>query len=257
MLAYHLHTIFGGFDFIRYGYLAVDIFFVLSGYVMARTYEPRFSAGLGPAQFLAARYHRLAPTMAVGAVLGCALALVLGAGIEIAPIFAATLALVPQPGLRPFILNRPTWSIFFEVFANLVHAAMLWRVRARFLVTLVATCILALVPFWLAGDFNTGSRWQNFAGGFPRVIATYCLGILAFRANVPLPHLPVPLVPVAGYLGALSFPLYATHYPVLLSAKVFDLGPLAGIACSLAIAAGMVAAPPIRWRSVGFRRASA
>ena len=43
------------------GYLAVDLFFMLSGYVMARTYEPRMARGFSPAAFFLARYRRLWP----------------------------------------------------------------------------------------------------------------------------------------------------------------------------------------------------
>jgi uncharacterized membrane protein len=37
------------------GYLAVDFFFVLSGFVLDRTYRPRFAAGLGVRAFMLAR----------------------------------------------------------------------------------------------------------------------------------------------------------------------------------------------------------
>jgi peptidoglycan/LPS O-acetylase OafA/YrhL len=50
----------------RSGYLAVDLFFVLSGFVLAHAYEGRFRAGLGPAGFAAIRYLRFYPLYLVG-----------------------------------------------------------------------------------------------------------------------------------------------------------------------------------------------
>src|ERR1700741_4639067 len=54
-------------------HLAVDLFFVLSGYVMAHGYEKKLSQGLSEAQFLVIRFWRIWPTMAIGALLGVSL----------------------------------------------------------------------------------------------------------------------------------------------------------------------------------------
>lgn len=51
-------------------WIAVDVFFALSGYVTARTYEARLGRDLSAGGFLAARLRRLWPVMAVGALLG-------------------------------------------------------------------------------------------------------------------------------------------------------------------------------------------
>ena len=49
------------------GYLAVDLFFVLSGFVIANAYEARLASGLSAKRFLALRYVRLWPVYAAGA----------------------------------------------------------------------------------------------------------------------------------------------------------------------------------------------
>ena len=54
------------------GYLAVDFFFVLSGFVLSHAYEQRFRNGLGVRQFARSRVRRLAPPMWIGVLLGVA-----------------------------------------------------------------------------------------------------------------------------------------------------------------------------------------
>ena len=61
------------------GHLAVDFFFMLSGFIMARTYEPRLQGRtIGAGQFLMGRYRRLGPAMAAGASTGLAIYLAAG-----------------------------------------------------------------------------------------------------------------------------------------------------------------------------------
>lgn len=69
----HRHVWFGLEGWLAHGYLAVDFFFMLSGYVMARTYEQRLSEGYGAWRFMAARYRRLWPVMALGTLFGAPL----------------------------------------------------------------------------------------------------------------------------------------------------------------------------------------
>lgn len=60
-----------GSGIFRSGFLAVDLFFVLSGYVMARTYDERFTV-LGIRSFMTRRYRTLAAPFIVGCVIGAA-----------------------------------------------------------------------------------------------------------------------------------------------------------------------------------------
>ena len=56
------------------GYLAVDFFFALSGFVIARTYDVRLAAGLGVAAFIERRLIRLYPLYLIGLLLGLVVA---------------------------------------------------------------------------------------------------------------------------------------------------------------------------------------
>ena len=280
----HIHAIWPEFpDLAGYAYLAVDFFFTLSGFVMARTYEVRLRAGYGGYRFFRARVKRLWPVMAVGAVLALPFAW------RDHPDLVTFLAIaVPNMLLLPtfavveiFGLNLPAWSIFFELFANAMHGLVLARIRTGWLalLNLLLLIVLAVCARYY-GSLDLGSLQGNVLGGLARVAFTYTLGILLWRlfgdrAPLPVPPLlallamPVlfslpawygplswrldlafvvagcPLIlwgglrmrgfrRVAGAAGALSFPLYAVHYPLLLGAEALRLLPLAGLAVALA-----------------------
>ena len=73
VMIYHLPVIFG-FN-IPHAYLAVDLFFMLSGWVMAYSYEERIGQGLAFKQFALQRLARLYPLYGVALALGFSLAL--------------------------------------------------------------------------------------------------------------------------------------------------------------------------------------
>ena len=56
-------------NFIAHGFLAVDFFFCLSGFVMAYAYDDRLK-GMGLMAFFKARIIRLHPLVVLGGVLG-------------------------------------------------------------------------------------------------------------------------------------------------------------------------------------------
>jgi peptidoglycan/LPS O-acetylase OafA/YrhL len=278
VLGLHTRAIYGDHGWIfGKGYLAVDLFFMLSGYVMARTYDPRFAAGLGPVRFFVSRYRRLWPVMAVGSVIGLPK---LWLELQNPSAFAWTagfnLLLLPVPQEGPgFPLNIPAWSILFELTANLIHGLVLWRLRLRWLVLLAIATLPAI--FWVGhgyGTFDVGAHTFDFFAGLPRVFLSYLIGMILWKLwrdepGIPLPPalalvaMPIlfaaawvmgladwrldlvfivaacPLLIAGGLrlrseaqgagaaalaLGALSFPLYAVHMPVLQGMHLLGYG---------------------------------
>lgn len=180
------------------GYLAVDLFFLLSGYVMARAFEPAFAAGLTPGQFVRARYIRLWPTMTIGGLL-CLPFFLEQYGAALLPVAAVNLLMLPLPILGlAFPLNGPGWSIFFELVANALHGAVLWRMTAARIAILVAAmaAVLALVAALSQQSIEVGMRPDAFWAGVPRVLMSYGGGILLWRLWRDSPPLAVP--PLAG-----------------------------------------------------------
>lgn len=299
-MLHHVNLWFGGLpgDWSRGG-LSVDLFFVISGYVMARTYEERLISGrMSPGRFLLIRYRRLLPIYAVGAALGASYLAFGGVGpLEVALALGLALLFLPAPFIdnsfspssnRMFTVNNPGWSLFFEIAANAVHGAMLARVRTR---VLAATWMVMLV-FLTASITQTGwvQALASDADWLPtslRVATSYCAGILIFRVNaarLPIPGalaLPVflaaivlggffsppafsvlfvaalsPAIVIAAIrwqapaawsaLGALSYPLYATHGPVVQIGARLGLPPPLLLVLALAVATVLTFAIELR-----------
>ncbi len=256
-----------------HAFLAVDLFFVMSGVVIGRAYEPALrSATMSFGQYVKVRLVRLYPTIALGALVGFAAVLILGLSLRF-PLWEALLAqllFIPLfgVGFDVFLLNGVQWSLFFELAANFVHAAF-----AKWLTTpVLALVVIIALPLYIFSVFfyqtgSTGPEVSNFLGGFPRVAYSFAVGLLinrlASRGTLRIPKLPflplalvvfavlaaplantgrlaltydviavsvvipclvalatvatVPAWAVSGalWLGAISYPLYALHYPLL------------------------------------------
>ena len=185
VLVHHSAFQAGSYKLLESGYLAVDLFFMLSGFVVAAAYEKRLADGLAVSAFFGMRLKRLYPVMALGIVAGAGIALASGqrgsavlirlpAQLLFVPIFAGTLGVFP--------LNGVQWSLFFELFANGVHALVLrrWSVRALQW-TAGAALLVLLVAAQRNASFVVGDRGSNFLGGFPRVLFSYGVGVIFFR----------------------------------------------------------------------------
>ncbi len=205
VLIYHTVSIFEltwlyEFHAIQRGYLAVDFFFMLSGYVIARMLDHKQRH---PVLFVWSRYKRFLPTMAAGTSIGfCAY------WLHPNPTFDPWIAAVTGFALVPifttyqvFPLNSPTWSIFFELFANTIHSIMPRKAWP-------AVFVIALAAVWVTDGFASGPSPANFLGGFARVLVSYSLGVMLFGIWRDNPSVPVPpsvgwallivLMPVTG-----------------------------------------------------------
>jgi peptidoglycan/LPS O-acetylase OafA/YrhL len=174
------------------GFMAVDLFFVLSGFVIAHAYERRLAGGMSAARFMALRYLRLWPVYALGAVLGliAALAHALPGRDNLSPdqvLHTAPFALLmlPGPHIKPMLypVDSVAWSLAFELLANLVYA-FAWRplCDARVLAGVLLASALGLV--WAVSTFgklDIGFRWADAWGGAPRVAFSFTMGLALYR----------------------------------------------------------------------------
>jgi len=173
------------------GYLAVDLFFFLSGFVIALNYTARLSDGLPLRSFLKLRVARLYPVYAFGLILGISrqlLAHALGDAramdwLLLASAAAFGFVMLPSPmHSQLFPLNGPSWSLFFEMAINLIFAAGLWRVRSRAIFAMALLSGLLMIqtigpPYY----FNAGWAWDSFVAGLARTIFSFSAGVLIFR----------------------------------------------------------------------------
>ena len=157
------------------GYLAVDLFFGLSGFVLTRAYEDRFRTGLKFGEFLVARIIRVAPMAIIGGTIGV---LIWGGRPE-------TILLVPDftSDQNLFPTNPPLWSLLLELFVNAGWALIALRVgwSGLALVLAISGGLLA-EAIWFRGEaMDLGSFWFTLAPGIARTVFSFTVGVALFR----------------------------------------------------------------------------
>lgn len=157
------------------GYLAVDLFFALSGFVIALAYEARLRAGLSLRAFTVNRLIRIYPMFLVGALIGAILL----------PAHLGILVMLPDfdsPTLL-FPANPPMWSLLFELMINIAFALLALRIGTRGLLMILASSGAALC--YAAIDsvtgLNVGAFWKGAAFGIARTVFSFTLGIALYR----------------------------------------------------------------------------
>ena len=194
-----------------HGYLAVDFFFLLSGFVIGYAYDDRWRAsiqhtGMNTWTFFKRRLIRLHPMVIAGAVIGLACFLLDGgtdwngnpasAG-NLTLVFVMTMLMLPvYPGwsadvrgnTEMFPLNGPSWSLFFEYIGNILYALLLRRLSLKALAAVVI--ISGTTLGWLVLDSGyLGYGWSfvdyGFWTGLLRMLFPYAFGMLLARLFMP------------------------------------------------------------------------
>lgn len=151
VMGLHANAVFHGLEPFSKGYLGVDFFLMLSGFLMARITEPRLADGMAPQQFMVARYKRFWGMVALGSLIGLPY-LWVRSGAEwwpFLPALIANFALLPWPVANLlFALNIPAWTIFAELVANAAHVFALRRLPNTALAAL--TALLGGLTIWVA-----------------------------------------------------------------------------------------------------------
>ncbi|MCC6828165.1 MAG: acyltransferase [Novosphingobium sp.] len=214
VLLHHAEREFALFPLFAYGYLAVDVFFLMSGYVIASAYEPRMGRGMGLRAFLAIRMARLYPMIWLGGLLGIIAGLFVAVDLGGAPLWLAGIsAMTALPLLwtaaELFPLNAPLWSILFEIVTNALHRVLAPVLSIRVLgAILILSLALLLVAGWRLHGLANGFSPETFWGGFPRVLLSYFAGVLIWRTRAVwqprTPCLPLWLL-LAGFLAVVLF----------------------------------------------------
>ncbi len=189
----------------NHGYLAVDFFFILSGFVIGFAYDDRWKTKKTK-DIVKRRLIRLHPLVILGAVFGV-IAFCLqgcekwdGTQVPASAVMVAFLIgmfLIPAvPGTGPevrgngemFPLNGPSWSLFFEYIGNLLYALLIRRMSTRALSVLVGLAgvgLASIAVFKLSGAGHLGvggARMDyNLPGGGVRRVVAFAMGLLSSR----------------------------------------------------------------------------
>lgn len=196
---------------INHGYLAVDFFFVLSGFVIGYAYDDRWN-NMSITEFFKRRLIRLHPMIIVAMIIGAVMFYFQDckafSNIHDAQLWQVLLTMVIGMTLIPLTpsmdvrgwqemhpLNGPAWSLFFEYVANILYALFIRRFSNTALAILVfiAGCATIHYTIWGAhGDVIGG--WSlapdQLQIGFTRLMYPFFAGLLLSRIVKPgrIPH---------------------------------------------------------------------
>lgn len=203
---------------INHGYLAVDFFFILSGFVIGYAYDDRWKK-MSAVEFLKRRIIRLHPMVVIGAIIGAVMFYFQGCSVwdvskvPVTMLLVATLMnvfLIPStPGAEirgvgeMYPLNGPSWSLFFEYIGNVLYAFFIrkFSTKALSVWVFVVGCGLASFAIWGPyGDLCVGFALtaDNMLGGSLRLLFSFSAGLLLFRLFKPVK------VKGAFWIGAFS-----------------------------------------------------
>ena len=194
---------------LNHGHIAVDFFFILSGFVISYAYDSRWQE-MSTWQFFKRRLIRLHPMLIMGALIGVVAFAFVGferwdgttaptSWVMIAMML--TMLMIPAvPGVpyevrgngEMFPLNGPGWSLFFEYVGNILYALFIRRLSTKLLAAL--TVVLGVVHAWfflfdVSGYGMIGVGWTidevNFWGGLVRMLFPFTLGMWLARTFKP------------------------------------------------------------------------
>jgi peptidoglycan/LPS O-acetylase OafA/YrhL len=210
VVMFHILETFSGGDhakqLINHGYLAVDFFFVLSGFVIGYAYDDRWK-DMTIADFFKRRLIRLHPMIIIGMIVGATLFYFQDSdffpGISEVPV--ATMLLIMAIGFTLFPvpqsmdirgwsemhpLNGPAWSLFFEYIANILYALFVRKFSNTLLTILVIIAGAALLHLAVtspSGDVIGGWSLETtqLRIGFTRLLYPFFAGLLLSRITKP------------------------------------------------------------------------
>jgi len=201
-------------------YLAVDLFFVLSGFVLAHAYGHRLGSPAQLRQYCLARVIRLYPfylaaTLIAAAEMFAALAFGHSADPDItsgrlSTSLATALLFLPAPSgwsvWTPFLfpLVFTAWSLLWELLVNLLYGLGGWRFRGIALALPIVLGGLGLcAAVYIFGSAEPGGYWHGWWVGGARALFSFFVGVTLFqlKKRQPAPSIPLPILATALLLA--------------------------------------------------------
>lgn len=185
-----------------HGFLGVDFFFVLSGFVMGYAYDDRWK-DMRFSEFIRRRLIRLHPMVAIGTMIGLIAFLIQGrtnwngevndiTTVLISTLLALFILPILSKGLEVrgntemYPLNGPHWSLFYEYIGSLLYALVLRKMSTFTIKVLVITmAVLLLLSAIIWGNNTIAYGWSytpySIYGGALRLLFAYPAGLLLAR----------------------------------------------------------------------------
>jgi len=263
VLQRHTFMSWGGAPF--RSYLAVDVFFLLSGFVIAHAYDSRIQQReISLRSFMLVRLIRLYPMYAFSVLVCAAIFIskaIIGPDASASRSVIAVLASVSSACFAPFYvagnpylfpLNHTYWSLLFELLTNFFYAAVrpLWNARALLGAVIVSWIGLALVAA-STGNMDVGVVWSfaSVLGGAFRATFGIFFGVLLYLKRAQAVSLLrvggvwlIPMTIVALVLCCPSVGRFDWAVDLSLVSIVIPLSVLAASAISVERGGAMLAA---------------
>jgi peptidoglycan/LPS O-acetylase OafA/YrhL len=214
----------------HHGYLAVDFFYLLSGFVVGYAYDDRWGR-MHIKDFFKRRLVRLHPLVLLGVFIGAicfwfdpytngrahtTLAELIG-------VMLIGFTLLPSPDIRGWgethPLDGPSWSLLQEYIANIIYALFARKMSrtALWILVIISGIALTITAMW-RGDVGTGWGYKTFWIAYVRMMFPFFAGLLLFRCG-KLIHLPM------------AFPLCSLMLIILFFMPTFKYNGLYEAAC--------------------------
>ncbi|MGA9658598.1 MAG: acyltransferase [Asticcacaulis sp.] len=188
--------------FIKHGYIAVDLFFLLSGFVMAMTYAGLFQQGFDLKnfkRFLLLRLARIYPlyllmTLITAVTITTVLSDTYRFGDDVLRALPYNITMTHVWGLA-YAIVPPSWSISTEWAAYLLFPVFIWLARwlpLRFALIGAGAAFGLLIavafgPHWMTLDYHLAGQLDivhSYAPGtILRCLASFYIGLVAYRSK--------------------------------------------------------------------------
>lgn len=203
VMVHHL-TQFGPRPLFQHAPVAVDLFFMLSGFVIMHSYGSRLCSGMPAMDYIKRRVIRLYPMFLIALFAGVfayifaqELPLGISSNSELWSVALLNTVFIPfldytntrEDFVVIFPTNSPLWSLFFEMFASLAFVG-LCQLNKKQLGIFCAACLgglIGFIIFYLITNINLGiathTGWGShlFAAGFVRVLFGFALGMFIYQ----------------------------------------------------------------------------
>lgn len=200
VMLFHANGLFHKGPIFQHGYLAVDFFFLLSGFVIALAFEERLKAGSGLPRFLQSRARRLLPVYWIGAAFNLAVffwmvmsgyypssfgGIVLWLIVPLITLLMLPAFGTPGNSFSPAMMNV-TWSLLVEWIVNIGYGAFGFRLRTR---TLALLALAGWAAMTVAGYHNDRgwclgiTRTEALTFGMMRGVPSFLAGVVLYRLH--------------------------------------------------------------------------
>ncbi len=231
---------FTGEAWLPQAYLALDFFFLISGFVIANGFDRRIAAGMPLREFFLLRLVRFYPAYFLALVVATPLMILfsLKRGIEFIPqdwLIAVGMELLMLPSVvdpmgtaKLYPINGICWSLFFEFFVNLIYFCIFpWLSKRGMQVLLAASAVLWLLTRDAASTIDVGYHWTTAAYALPRLLLPFFLGIYLRRYCLRRWQLPTLTWPVA--LGCVAAIALCFSHGLITAGKASFLGDVIAV----------------------------